>query len=122
MQIALCCINSKYVHSSLAPWYLAAAMEGVETCEVSVVEGTINQSVEEIAQKILHDPPEVAAFCCYIWNIDMVHQVIRCLKAQRPGLTVVLGGPEVTFRPRSFPNGRKCPMCFAEKGSRAFRR
>ncbi len=61
MQIALCCINSKYVHSSLAPWYLAAAMEGVETCEVSVVEGTINQSVEEIAQKILHDPPEVAA-------------------------------------------------------------
>ena len=99
MQIALCCINSKYVHSSLAPWYLAAAMEGVETCEVSVVEGTINQSVEEIAQKILHDPPEVAAFCCYIWNIDMVHQVIRCLKAQRPGLTVVLGGPEVTFRP-----------------------
>ena len=99
MQIALCCINSKYVHSSLAPWYLAAAMEGVETCEVSVVEGTINQSVEEIAQKILHDPPEVAAFCCSIWNIDMVHQVIRCLKAQRPGLTVVLGGPEVTFRP-----------------------
>ena len=103
MQIALCCINSKYVHSSLAPWYLAAAMEGVETCEVSVVEGTINQSVEEIAQKILHDPPEVAAFCCYIWNIDMVHQVIRSLKAQRPGLTVVLGGPEVTFRPAEDP-------------------
>ena len=52
MKIALCCINSKYVHSSLAPWYLAAAMEGIETCEVSVVEGTINQSVEEISQKI----------------------------------------------------------------------
>ena len=29
MKIALCCINSKYVHSSLAPWYLAAAMEGI---------------------------------------------------------------------------------------------
>ena len=99
MKIALCCINSKYVHSSLAPWYLAAAMEGIETCEVSVVEGTINQSVEEISQKILHNSLEVAAFCCYIWNIGMVRQVIRRLKAQRPGLTVVLGGPEVTFRP-----------------------
>ena len=59
MKIALCCINSKYVHSSLAPWYLAAAMEGIETCEVSVVEGTINQSVEEISQKILHNSLEV---------------------------------------------------------------
>lgn len=59
---------------------------------------TINQSVEEISQKILLNSLEVAAFCCYIWNIGMVQQVIRRLKAQRPGLTVVLGGPEVTFR------------------------
>ena len=70
MRIALCCINAKYVHSSLAPWYLAAAMEGAEGCEVSVIEGTINQSAEEIVQKILQAPCEVAAFCCYIWNID----------------------------------------------------
>lgn len=99
MKIALCCINSKYVHSSLAPWYLAAAMEGVEGCEVSVVEGTINQTVEEISQKILHNTLEVAAFCCYIWNIGTVRRVVGRLKAQKPGLTVVLGGPEVTFRP-----------------------
>lgn len=100
MRIALCCINAKYVHSSLAPWYLAAAMEGAEGCEVSVIEGTINQSAEEIVQKILQAPCEVEAFCCYIWNIDRVRQVIRGLKARQPGLTVVLGGPEVTFRPQ----------------------
>ncbi len=100
MNLCLCCINSKYVHSSLAPWYLAAALQGVENCQVSIVEATINQKEEEIIQKILHNRLEAVAFCCYIWNIEMVHSIVTRFHALRPEIPIILGGPEVTFRSR----------------------
>ena len=40
---ALCAINAKYIHSSLAPWCLAAGVEAyAPELTARVVEGTIN--------------------------------------------------------------------------------
>lgn len=97
MKVTICCINSKYVHSSLAPWYLAAAMERCAFCQTRLVEGTINQPVEQIVEKVLAQTPDAAAFCCYIWNIETVRQAVTEIKQKRPGCTIVLGGPEVSF-------------------------
>ena len=39
-------LNSKYIHASLAPWYLkAAAEEKIINLEISVVESTINRNI-----------------------------------------------------------------------------
>lgn len=42
MQLVLAVYNSKYIHSSLAPWCLAAACEAAGQ-PAQVLEGTINQ-------------------------------------------------------------------------------
>jgi radical SAM superfamily enzyme YgiQ (UPF0313 family) len=45
---------------------------------------------------ILQREPWLVGFTCYLWNIERVLWVARELKRQRPGLKVVLGGPEIT--------------------------
>ena len=49
-KVVLAAIHSKYIHSALAPWCLAAAVE--EYClfphQVLVREGTINQPDEKL--------------------------------------------------------------------------
>nr|WP_319487204.1 DUF4080 domain-containing protein [uncultured Caproiciproducens sp.] len=95
----ICVLNSKYIHSSLAPWCLSA---GVDTycgqgISAEVIEGTINEKTEDVAQRIIVQHPQVIGFCCYIWNIDAVKQLVRLVKNQLPDTIIVFGGPEVSY-------------------------
>ena len=67
----ICTLNSKYIHSSLAPWclYTACTNEFAEEYEVKVVEGTINEKEEDIYIRIMAEKPDFVAFSSYIWNI-----------------------------------------------------
>lgn len=40
--------------------------------------------------------PWLVGFTCYLWNIERTLWVARELKRRRPGIRIVLGGPEVT--------------------------
>ena len=40
---------------------------------------------------------DVLGFACYIWNIEMTLHVVDMVKAVRPDIKIVLGGPEVSF-------------------------
>jgi len=54
-------INSKYIHSSLAAWYLKASCD--EQCgEVKVMEFTINDNSEYVLSRIYAEGCDVAAF------------------------------------------------------------
>ena len=44
----------------------------------------------------LPDRPQIIGFGVYIWNVIQTTELVRALKAQRPGVVVVLGGPEVS--------------------------
>ena len=48
MKIVLCSINSKFIHSSLAVWYLKASMIDLENVNCEVIESTINENVIDI--------------------------------------------------------------------------
>lgn len=65
MKLALGVFNSKYVHSSLAPWCLAAAVEqrAPET-DCRVLEGTINQPPKKLADAMAALDPDAAGFRC----------------------------------------------------------
>ena len=96
---AICVLNSKYIHSSLAPWCLSA---GVDTyCDpgiiAEVVEGTINERVEDVARRIIARNPQVIGFCCYIWNIVATKQLVRLVKSRLPNAVIIFGGPEVSY-------------------------
>ena len=80
MRITLCAINSKFVHSTLAVWYLKAAAKENAACQV--VEGTINEKVEQIYNRIIDSQPEMVAFSTYIWNVEMVLELSKKLKTK----------------------------------------
>ncbi len=98
MKVVLCSINSKYIHSSLGVWYLAAAAEKINTAhDVVICESTINNSVEDIVADISSHNPDVVGISTYIWNIEHVHKVAHTLKLINPDVKIFLGGPEASF-------------------------
>lgn len=101
MKTVIVALNSKYIHSSLAPWYLKAAC-GEGCGEVRVHEGTINENLEQILSSIYLEKADVVAFSCYIWNISHVMKLAESLKRLVPGIVIVLGGPEVSYDVQDF--------------------
>ena len=104
----ICALNSKYIHSSLAPWCLYTAFKsaGIMNCECKVIEGTINEKVENIYERISAETPQLVAFSCYIWNIERTLALAEKLKVK--GITIALGKSQISLtlfsavRERSF--------------------
>ena len=96
MKTVICALNSKYIHSSLAPWYLLAAVNDKDCC---VIEGTINESLDAVYERITSNNPSTVAFSTYIWNKQSVLSLAERLKREK-NVTIILGGPEVSYNPR----------------------
>lgn len=98
MNVVISMINSKYIHSSLAPWYLLAGVR--EFCDAKikakVIEGTINENYKKISDRLSAENTDIYAFCCYIWNIDYVKKIAEEIK-NKTGAKIVFGGPEVSY-------------------------
>ncbi|MDD4699797.1 MAG: DUF4080 domain-containing protein [Oscillospiraceae bacterium] len=99
LKVVIGTLNSKYIHSSLAPWCLLAGIATYCDEEISaeVVEGTINEKLENAAERILAGRPQVIGLSCYIWNISKTKDLITLIKNKLPNSIVVLGGPEVSY-------------------------
>lgn len=96
MNVVLSTLNSKFIHSSLALRYLKAYGEAHGQA-YDIVEYTINMPVLYILSDITEHDIDVLGFACYIWNIEMTLHVVDMVKAVRPDIKIVLGGPEVSF-------------------------
>ena len=94
MKTVISMLNSKYIHSSLAPWYLLAGVREFCDAEISakVIESTINENCGKTADRLACENADVYAFCCYIWNIDEVlgkqpllrrHNLLRRIKIRK---------------------------------------
>ena len=103
MKIVLCSLNSKYVHTNLAVRYIKAYADvHLFNAECAIVEDTVNGEINKTAEKILAHNPDVVAFSCYIWNVTHMLELCKILKSSKPGITVILGGPEVSFNPSDY--------------------
>lgn len=96
MNVVLSTLNSKFIHSSLALRYLKAYGEAHGQA-YDIVEYTINMPVLHILSDITEHDIDVLGFACYIWNIEMTLHMVDMVKAVRPDVKIVLGGPEVSF-------------------------
>ncbi len=98
-KVVFCTLNSKYIHSSLAPWCLFTASKtaGVP-CEMKVIEGTVNENAAAVYDRIKSEKPDLVAFSCYIWNIKKTLPLCEMLK--KDGTIIALGGPEVSYNQR----------------------
>jgi radical SAM superfamily enzyme YgiQ (UPF0313 family) len=99
--IVIATLNAKYIHASLGLRYLLANMDvhggaGLKA-QTQLREFVIAQPPLLIAEQLLALNPKVIGLGVYIWNVVETTQVVQLLKALRPDIKIVLGGPEVSF-------------------------
>lgn len=99
MKTLICTLNSKYIHSCLAPWCLLSACKSYcrENHSLCVLEGTVNENQDKLLEKIIAENADVIAFSCYIWNIGEILSLCEKIKLVKPDTTILLGGPEVAY-------------------------
>jgi radical SAM superfamily enzyme YgiQ (UPF0313 family) len=98
--VVICSLNSQYIHSSLAPWCLLAGLEEYvhDGINAVVIEGTINEAPRDVLARILSHRPMLVGFCCYIWNITEIFELVKQIKQELCESVIVLGGPEVSYQ------------------------
>jgi len=98
LRIVLTTLNSRYTHTAIALRYLYANMQELQD-ETRILEFTINENIQSIAEQILDEKPGIIGISVYIWNAAEVHQLIEILKKISPQSVIVLGGPEAAHLP-----------------------
>ncbi len=96
-RVVLAALNAKYIHKNLAlRWLYVSAPADFD---VTIVEGVIRDDPMHTADKILANQPEIVGLSVYIFNAEETKRLITCLLEKSPELTIIVGGPEVTYDP-----------------------
>jgi radical SAM superfamily enzyme YgiQ (UPF0313 family) len=103
MKTVILSINSKYIHTLLAPRYLKANCVGLD---VEIIESNINVRLFDLLSEVYLFNPDVIAISCYIFNIEFVRNFLAEIKSILPDVTIILGGYEVAFDEK-----RYLPLC-----------
>jgi len=98
MKIILSTLNSRYTHSSIGLRYLYANMQELQK-DSHILEFSINDAVQSIAEKILDEEPHILGLGVYIWNATQTHELIEVIKKVSPQTKIIIGGPEVSYEP-----------------------
>jgi len=94
--ILLCTLNSTYQHSSFGLRYIMAQMNELRE-STEMLEWTIKENPRNIVEKIMTYNPQIVGFGVYIWNTEEIYEVCSILKKIAPHITLVLGGPEISY-------------------------
>ncbi len=96
MNVTLLSLNSRYIHLSPAPYYLAAAL--LDTPHfVKILDRNVNEREEEVLKEVLRLSPDILGVSVYIWNLTYLRSLLPKIKAALPHTRIVLGGPEVSY-------------------------
>ncbi|HIC44132.1 MAG TPA: DUF4080 domain-containing protein [Sulfurimonas sp.] len=98
MKIILSTLNARYTHSSIGLRYLYANMQELQN-DTKIIEFSINEAIQTIAEKILDEEPSIVGLGVYIWNATQTQELIEVLKKVSPLTKIVIGGPEVSYEP-----------------------
>jgi len=94
--IVLTTLNAKYIHSAFGLRYLLANLGPLQS-SACLAEFDINQRPIDIAEVLLARNPKIIGFGVYIWNVAPTTEVVAAIKRVRPDITIILGGPEVSY-------------------------
>lgn len=95
-EIILATLNAKYIHAAFGLRYLLANLGDLRP-RAALLEFDINQRPLDIAEALLARNPRIIGLGVYIWNVTETTEVIAIIKRVRPDMTVIIGGPEVSF-------------------------
>ena len=111
MKVLLTAVNAKYIHSNPAVYSLqkfVTAYAPEYGRNVELAEFTINHYADNILQEIYRRRPDVVAFSCYIWNLQMIERVLEDLPKVLPEVQIWAGGPEVSYDAPEFLKKHGC--------------
>ncbi len=94
--ILLTTINASYIHTAIGLRYLYANLNKLQS-QSTIIEFTSHLRPTDIVEKILLYKPKIIGFGVYIWNTEHTTQIISLLKIIAPNITIIIGGPEVSY-------------------------
>ena len=100
--IVLTTLNAKYIHAAFGLRYLLANLGALKS-SACLLEFDINQPRQDIVEIVLARNPKIIGFGIYIWNVAPATEVVATLKRLRPDITIILGGPEVSYEIETQP-------------------
>jgi radical SAM superfamily enzyme YgiQ (UPF0313 family) len=100
--IVLATLNAKYIHAAFGLRYLLANLGGLQDRAV-LAEFDLRQRPVDIAEALLARQPKIIGLGIYVWNVAPSTELVALLKRLRPGMVVVLGGPEVSYETEGQP-------------------
>jgi radical SAM superfamily enzyme YgiQ (UPF0313 family) len=95
-QIVLSTLNARYIHASFGLRCLLANM-GQLRHQTRLIEFDLQPRPVDVVETILAAQPRIVGLGVYIWNASQAVEVVAMLKRVRPDITVITGGPEVSF-------------------------
>ncbi|MBC7753713.1 MAG: DUF4080 domain-containing protein, partial [Moraxellaceae bacterium] len=118
--ILLGTLNSTYQHCSFGLRYLYANMQNLQS-QTQIIEWTIKENSRNIVEQILRYQPKIMGFSVYIWNTEEMFEVCSMLKTVAPEITIVLGGPEISFETESQRLFKLCDYVITGEADHTFR-
>ena len=97
-KIILTTLNSRFTHTSIALRYLYANLKELQKT-TEILEFSINDAMQTVAEKLLVNSPNIIGIGVYIWNVSQISELIHIIKKVSPETKIVLGGPEVSYQP-----------------------
>ena len=96
MRTVLTTLNARYVHAATAPFCLLSGLRTYlsPSVDAAVIEGTVNEPTEAVADRILAASPDIVSLSVYIWNRRESAALISRLRTAAPSLYILVGGPE----------------------------
>lgn len=95
-KIILATVNARYSHTSFGLRCLKANLHEFENI-TDIMEFSGDSTVQEIAEAVIMQNPDIVGFGCYIWNIETIIRAAEIVRAVRPDTVIVFGGPEVSY-------------------------
>ena len=119
--IVLTTLNAKFAHASFGLRYLMSNL-GDLASQTKIAEYTIDQRPLEILEDILSHSPKIVGIGVYIWNVTPAEQLVALIKTLRPEITVVLGGPEVSYETERQSITQRADYVITGEADHAFRK
>lgn len=94
--IVLTTLNARYIHSAFGLRYLKANMAGLAPT-THIEEFVIDSRPIDIVERLVDLKPRIIGVGVYIWNAHQSAELVALLKRIAPHITIVLGGPEVSY-------------------------
>ena len=94
LRLTLTGLASQYIHMPLAPFCLKNAVDKtLPDVTTTICDLNINDTQEDLLHRVMATEPDVLGVSLYIWNRECAARLIRRVKALRPEIIVIVGGP-----------------------------